>query len=172
MGLKNWTDTIFHDSHDFHQGDLLHSDKQIRVFTSVFSNIMSRVMTEKVEQDFLLITDLRQDHIFLRTFQQNMFDLNYHIDIQYITHIDSHNVDSVVLEMVTQSLSIALLILPWEISELVLKAANRNLLLTNEKRLTWIVFNGKQIEDHHQCIHNVGLNDLMQATYIDHYSTW
>ena len=101
MGLRNWTDTLFGDIQDFHQDELLHSDNQISVYASVLSTIISRVMTEKVEQDLLLITDLKPGHIFMKRFQQQMFDLNYHIDVQLLSPADIHNIDNAVLETMT-----------------------------------------------------------------------
>ena len=164
-GLSQWNGVInnvhLQENHTQREKDVLET------YIDAFAQLMDFIMTEKVERDLIVITDLDPSHTFLRGFQHKMLMNNYHLDIEHLTADQLRQTDDAVRQIVTNKFRVVLLLLPWEIGEEVMTSADRNFLVNSGHAITWLSFNIGWKMKAWPCVHEISIEMLLEVTYHD-----
>ena len=160
IGLENW----------LHNNTLNSNSEQsiqnLQTFTSALTKTLNYILQERTQQEILILTDYKPNHLFLKTLEKQLLDLNYKLDIKTISIQNLHQINTIVTEIISSSISFNLLLLPWDLSQAVLDSAKRQLLLDKVNFRTWITFNGDRVTRNEKCVHDISIKSLVQSTYV------
>ncbi|XP_066931697.1 glutamate receptor ionotropic, NMDA 3A-like [Clytia hemisphaerica] len=160
IGLEQWLHNQQHNNTNKQSIQNLHT------FSSALTKTLNYILQERTQQEILILTDYQPTHLFLKTLEQQLLNLNYKVDFKTINKENIHQLNTIVTEMLSASISVNLLLLPWDLTQAVLDSAKRQFLLDKVISRTWITFNGDRMTRTEKCVHDISIKSLVQSTYV------